>query len=193
MSASRRGARPHWPSLDGPLKQGEARAQNSDPLRYVSGYPVRVRAQVRAHLEANTLEQHLNTLHPIAHEVRGDRALYDYVMGIKAQYLKSAPPLNKVCFDDKLHIVHHALGTHTYISRVQGQRLKAKRELRISGLFKEAPADLLRMIVVHELAHLRERAHNKAFYQLCLHMEPEYHQLELSARLFLILRETSMS
>jgi len=114
-------------------------------------------------------------------------------MGIKAQHLKSAPPLNKVCFDDKLHIVHHALGTHTYISRVQGRRLKAKRELRVSGLFKEAPADLLRMIVVHELAHLRERAHNKAFYQLCLHMEPEYHQLELSARLFLILKETSLS
>jgi predicted metal-dependent hydrolase len=43
----------------------------------------------------------------------------------------------------------------------------------------------LRMIVVHELAHLKEYAHNKAFYQLCTHMEPDYHQLEFDTRLYL--------
>jgi predicted metal-dependent hydrolase len=37
--------------------------------------------------------------------------------------------------------------------------------------------NLLRMIVVHELAHLKEKDHDKAFYQLCCHMEPDYHQL----------------
>jgi len=26
------------------------------------------------------------------------------------------------------------------------------------------------MIVVHELAHLKEKQHNKAFYRLCLNM-----------------------
>ena len=41
------------------------------------------------------------------------------------------------------------------------------------------------MIAVHELAHLKEREHNKAFYQLCLHMEPNYHQLEFDLRLYL--------
>ena len=41
------------------------------------------------------------------------------------------------------------------------------------------------MIVVHELAHLREKDHNKAFYQLCEHMEPGYHQLEFDLRLYL--------
>ena len=41
------------------------------------------------------------------------------------------------------------------------------------------------MIVVHELAHLREKAHNKAFYNLCAHMEPSYHQLEFDVRLYL--------
>jgi hypothetical protein len=38
---------------------------------------------------------------------------------------------------------------------------------------------------VHELAHLKEREHGKAFYQLCVHMEPDYHQLEFDLRLYL--------
>ena len=41
------------------------------------------------------------------------------------------------------------------------------------------------MIVVHELAHLKEREHDKAFYQLCTHMAPDYHQLEFDLRLYL--------
>ncbi|WP_295921067.1 YgjP-like metallopeptidase domain-containing protein, partial [uncultured Xanthomonas sp.] len=36
-----------------------------------------------------------------------------------------------------------------------------------------------------ELAHLKESAHNKAFYQLCAHMTPDYHQLEFDLRLYL--------
>ncbi|MDZ9008676.1 M48 family peptidase, partial [Escherichia coli] len=34
-------------------------------------------------------------------------------------------------------------------------------------------------------AHLKEKEHNKAFYQLCCHMEPQYHQLEFDTRLWL--------
>ena len=75
------------------------------------------------------------------------------------------------------------------VSRVQGSKLKAKREIRIAALFKEAPADFLRMVVVHELAHLKEREHGKAFYALCQHMEPAYHQLESDLRLWLTARE----
>jgi len=47
------------------------------------------------------------------------------------------------------------------------------------------------MIVVHELAHLRERAHDKAFYKLCTHMEPDYHQLEFEVRVYLTHLEAS--
>jgi predicted metal-dependent hydrolase len=47
------------------------------------------------------------------------------------------------------------------------------------------PIEWLRMIVVHELAHTKERSHDKAFYQLCTHMEPDYHQLEFDLRLYL--------
>lgn len=41
------------------------------------------------------------------------------------------------------------------------------------------------MVVIHELAHLKERQHDRAFYQLGSHMEPAYHQLEFDLRLYL--------
>ena len=88
-------------------------------------------------------------------------------------------------FDNKIHVVRHALGLHTAVSRVQGNRLAAKHEIRIAAMFKQAPEEFLRMIVVHELAHLREKDHDKAFYQLCTHMEPQYHQYEFDLRLYL--------
>jgi predicted metal-dependent hydrolase len=72
---------------------------------------------------------------------------------------------------------------------VQGSRLKAKKEIRVASLFKSAAPEFLRMIVVHELAHLKEAEHNKAFYQLCQHMLPDYHQRELDLRLYLTWRE----
>ena len=53
----------------------------------------------------------------------------------------------------------------------------------MATVFKVAPEPFLRMIVVHELAHLKD--HNKAFYSLCCHMEPDYHQLEFDTRLYL--------
>ena len=117
--------------------------------------------------------------------MRTDKALYDYVQEIKNEHLRNAGQLSKVAFDNKLHIIKNALGTHTTISRVQGSQLKAKREIRIASLFKDTPLEFLRMITVHELAHLRERDHDKNFYKLCSYMEPDYHQLEFEVRVYL--------
>jgi predicted metal-dependent hydrolase len=158
-------------------------------LPYLQGYPPELLAQVRELIKAGRLAQTLAQRHREAHDVRTERALYDYVSELKASHMRSAPPLAKVAYDPKLHIVRNALGTHSAVSRVQGSRLKAKREIRIAALFKEAPADFLRMIVVHELAHLKERDHGKAFYALCQHMEPNYHQLEFDLRLWLTAQE----
>ena len=63
-----------------------------------------------------------------------------------------------------------------------------KREIRVAALFKEAPAQMLQMIVVHELAHLKVREHDKAFYALCEHMLADYHQIEFDTRLYLTWR-----
>ncbi|MFM2067120.1 MAG: hypothetical protein RLZZ584_2029 [Pseudomonadota bacterium] len=152
---------------------------------YLAGYPAELIAQVRPHIDAGTLGEHIQRRYPEAHTVRTDGALYDYVMALKARHMRSAGPLAKVAYEPRLQLVHQALGTHTTVARVQGGRLKAKREIRVASLFKDAPADFLRMIVVHELAHLKEREHDKAFYALCCHMEPAYHQLEFDTRLWL--------
>lgn len=155
------------------------------PLTFLQAYPQEIQAQVRGLLTRGHLGDWLKGKYAQAHTVRTDRALYDYLQTLKQEYLRGADPVNKVVFDSKLHVVHHALGTHTTVSRVQGTKLKAKREIRIASLFKDAPPEFLKMIVVHELAHVRERSHDKAFYQLCSYMEPAYHQLEFDLRVYL--------
>ena len=156
-------------------------------LPLLSGYPDDVVARIRAMLAAGTLGPALQQRYPDAHAVRSDAALYAHVSALKARYLRNAPALAKVQFDGRLQIDQRALGTLTHVSRVQGGRLKAKHEVRVAAVFKDAPAAMLDMIVVHELAHLREREHNKGFYALCEHMLPAYHQIEFDTRLYLSL------
>jgi UTP pyrophosphatase len=159
-------------------------------LAYLRGYAPDTVRQINAMLQAQELGPWLLKKYPQAHDVRDDRALFAYVQGLKAKYLKSAPLVSKVLYDNKLQLVKNALGTHTTIARVQGSQLKAKREIRIASLFKDTPLEFLRMIVVHELAHLRERDHDKDFYKLCTYMEPDYHQLEFEVRVYLTYLDT---
>lgn len=156
-----------------------------DAMKYLAGYPQDVQARVRELIAQGRLGPMLAGKYAQAHAVRSDGQLYDYVQELKDRHLRRSVPLDKVVYDGTLQVMKHALGTHTTISRVQGSRLKASREIRIATVFRDAPADFLKMIVVHELAHLKEAAHNKAFYQLCTHMEPDYHQLEFDLRLYL--------
>jgi predicted metal-dependent hydrolase len=155
------------------------------PLKYLAGYPPHVLARVQELIAQGRLGGMLAAKYGQAHAVRNDGQLYDYVQALKDQHLRKSVPLGKVLYDGKLQVVKHALGTHTAISRAHGGRLRASREIRIASVFRDAPADFLRMIVVHELAHLKEAEHNKAFYQLCTHMAPDYHQLEFDLRLYL--------
>lgn len=156
-----------------------------DPLKYLSGYPESLQARVRELIEQDRLGAMLADKYGQSHAVRTDGQLYDYVQALKDRHLRKSVPLGKVLYDSKLQVMKHALGTHTAISRVHGGRLKASREIRIASVFRDAPAEFLEMIAVHELAHLKEAEHNKAFYQLCTHMTPDYHQLEFDLRLYL--------
>ncbi|MDQ1830486.1 M48 family metallopeptidase [Massilia scottii] len=155
------------------------------PLKYLGAYSDQTLAQVTQLIEQNKLGDVLKQRYPAAHDVRTDRALYDYVQELKSEFLRNADPINKVAFDGKLHVIQHALGLHTTISRVQGNKLKSKHEIRVATVFKDAPLEFLRMIAVHELAHVKEKQHDKAFYKLCCYMEPNYHQYEFDLRLYL--------
>jgi len=154
-------------------------------LKYLDGYPEQVTTQVQKLVNEKRLGDVILKRFPVAHEIKTERALYDFTIELKKQFLRKAPPISKVVFDNKINVLHDALGLHTFISRVQGGKLKAKNEIRIGSVFKTAPVEFLRMIVVHELAHLKEKDHNKAFYQLCEHMEPNYYQLEFDLRVYL--------
>ncbi|NOS95463.1 MAG: M48 family metallopeptidase [Methylotenera sp.] len=154
-------------------------------LKYLQHYPLHLQNKIKQLQAENKLGDYVTKRYPNAHTIQTDKALYQYSNDIKQAFLRNAPLLDKVHYDNRLSIEHHALGLNTAISRVQGGKLKAKKEIRISSFFKETPAEFLRMIVVHELAHLKERNHDKAFYQLCQHMEPDYHQLEFDCRVYL--------
>ncbi|MEO5629773.1 MAG: YgjP-like metallopeptidase domain-containing protein [Thermomonas sp.] len=155
------------------------------PLKYLTGYPPHVLAQVHALIEQGRLGTMLANKYGQLHAVRNDGQLYEYVQSLKDDHMRKSLPLGKVLYDGKLQVMKHALGTHTTNSRTQGDRLKTSREIRIASLFRDAPAKFLKMIVVHELAHMKEAEHDKSFYRLCTHMEPDYHQLEFDLRLYL--------
>ncbi|WP_298398673.1 YgjP-like metallopeptidase domain-containing protein [uncultured Azonexus sp.] len=155
------------------------------PTAYLAGYPPNLTEPVARLLEQGRLGEALRKKYPEAHAVRTDRALYDYVQDLRGEFLRNAPQPSKIVFDGKLQSVGRALGTHTRVARVQGGKLKTKHEIRIAAVFREAPPEFLRMIVAHELAHLKESEHDKAFYQLCRRIEPDYHQLEFDLRVYL--------
>ncbi|WUR15086.1 YgjP-like metallopeptidase domain-containing protein [[Empedobacter] haloabium] len=161
------------------------------PLKYLGAYSDQTRAQVAQLLAQDRLGDVLLQRYPKAHDIRNDRALYDYVQDLKTEFLRNAEPINKVVFDNKIHVINHALGLHTSISRVQGGKLKAKHEIKVAAMFRDVPLEFLRMIAVHELAHVKEKQHDKAFYKLCTYMEPNYHQYEFDVRVYLTVMEHS--
>jgi predicted metal-dependent hydrolase len=158
-------------------------------LTYLSGYSAQIIAQARRLLSEDKLGAYLLDKYPECHQRRTEKALYEYTMELKNRFLRQSPALSKVVYDPNLHVIHQALGTHAKISRVQGNRLKSKKEIRVATVFRLAPQGFLDMILIHELAHFKEASHNRAFYQLCLHMDPDYHQLELDLRLYLTYRD----
>jgi hypothetical protein len=158
-------------------------------LKYIAHYSEQIKTQAGLLITSGRLGNYLEKRYPDLHKIQSDKALYHYVIELKNKYMRKGDPISQVSYNSKLKVLKNALGLHVYQSRVQGSKLKSHNSITVSSLFKEAPPEFLRMISVHELSHLREKEHNKAFYQLCCHIEPNYHQLELDTRLWLHWRE----
>lgn len=126
-------------------------------LKYLQHYPQQTKTQVLELIKSENLAKYLLNKYPLSHSMKNDKALFKFTMDIKNEYLKKSPPLSKTHYDGKINVIHNALGTHHFISRVQGSKLKAKNEIRVATMFKNVPQDFLEMIVVHELAHFKEK------------------------------------
>ena len=143
-------------------------------LTYLQGYPEQLLSQVRTLINEQRLGDVLAKRYPGTHDYATDKALWQYTQDLKNQFLRNAPPINKVMYDNKIHVLKNALGLHTAVSRVQGGKLKAKAEIRVATVFRNAPEPFLRMIVVHELAHLRYMNHGAEFYALIARYLPDW-------------------
>lgn len=154
-------------------------------MKQLQHYPQHLQDTIKSQLENGKLGESIKKKYPNAHNIKSDKALYNYVMDLKNQYFKKFQ-LSKIQFDGKINVINNALGMHTFISRVQGNKLKAKNEIRVATIFKNVPEKFLEMIVVHELAHLKEKEHDKAFYDLCTYMMDDYHQVEFDLRVYLV-------
>lgn len=154
-------------------------------LIYIAHYPEHLKVQIRTLIEEEKLGKYLLLKYPTTHSLTSDKALYAYVMELRSQFLRKSEPLSKVLYDGKISDINDALGLHRITIKNHGGRLRSKSEIRVASLFKTAPEAFLKMICVHELSHLKEKEHNKAFYALCEKMEPSYHQLEFDVRLYL--------
>ena len=154
-------------------------------LKYLAGYPTETLAQVEQLIAEHRLGEVLRKRYPQPHEIRSDKQLYEFTVDLKNRFMSKTQPLGRVSYNAKIKVIQHALGQHHYITKVQGNKTKTVNEIKIASLFKNTPEAFLKMIVVHELAHFKEKEHNKAFYQLCRHMEPQYHRYEFDLRLYL--------
>ena len=104
---------------------------NNPALKYLQGYPEHLQNQIRTLIDEQRLAEYLSKRYGGQHSIQSDKALYAYVNTIKQENLRSAPQIDKVLFDNRLDLTHRALGLHTAVSRVQGGKLKAKKEIRI--------------------------------------------------------------
>ena len=77
-------------------------------INYLAGYPPSLVAPVRDLAAAGRLGEVLRQRHPRVHDVRTDKALYDFVQTIRNDCLRNAPPLSKVLYDNRLQVVAQA-------------------------------------------------------------------------------------
>ena len=135
-------------------------------LKYFKGYPEDLISKVSLLVDSNNLKSYLLNKYPNGHSIKSDKLLFEFTNSFKVEFLKKAPPLSKVIYEKQKDIIQNSLGNHTFISRSHGGKLKSKHEIRVSSVLKEAPEEMLTMLVVHELAHIKEKNHDRNFISI---------------------------
>lgn len=153
--------------------------------KYLQGYSQELLAQVDKIIKENKLGEVLTNKYKEKHNLNSDKELYKLATEIKNKYMKNAKMPNRVYYDGKIEVANNALGLHSYIPVQHGKKIKVINDIKISNSFKNMPYDFLYNVLSHEIAHLKEKEHNKAFYNLCQNMSPDYFQVDFDLRLYL--------
>jgi len=98
----------------------------ADSMKYLAGYPENIKASVRQLIEQNRLGEILLEKYPTAHDIRTDKALYDYVFDLKNRFLRNAASVNRVSYDSRIKVIENALGQHTRTSRRAGRKAQGQ-------------------------------------------------------------------
>lgn len=154
-------------------------------LAFLDEYPDKVQNKIRTIIEEDKLEAYLEDLYPEKHKINTDKALFEYVQDLRKKYMKKAAPAHKVVFEDKNETIFNALGDNINDLILFDNGHKIKNVIRIAEFYQNAPVELFHMVVVHELAHIKEREHDNNFFRLCKHMDGDYDQHEFDLRLYL--------
>ena len=99
-------------------------------LKYLQHYPVALQDKIRELQAQDKLGEYISQRYLQSHAIQNDKALYQYTNDIKQAFLRNVPQLDKVHYDNRLTLEHHALGLNTAISRIQGGKLKVKKEIK---------------------------------------------------------------
>jgi len=145
-------------------------------IDYFQGYPQDIRDHFEPLIKNGHVRSYLLKKYPVGHQINTDKQLYEYANKLKQNFMKKSPPIGKVKYVKQKNLIFTALGNHTSIS--------PKYEIRIAVSLKNAPEEMLHMLVVHELAHFKEKDHTRDFYNLCEYMQPDYCDVEVDTLLF---------
>lgn len=153
--------------------------------KFLKGYDSNLLTQVNKLIEENKLGDYLKSKYNMEKNLNNDKDLYNLGISIKNQYMKNVKTPDKIYFDNKIEFSNQALGLNSFIPKIQGKKIKIINDIKISSRFKKLPYEFTYNVLVHEIAHLKEKNHSKSFYMLCQNISPDYFQIDFDLRLYL--------
>ena len=77
-------------------------------LKYLQHYPLDLQDKIRQLQAQNSLGDYITQRYLQSHTIQTDKVLYEYCNEIKQEFLRNTPLLDKVIYDNRLSIEHHA-------------------------------------------------------------------------------------
>lgn len=154
-------------------------------FKYLRGYSDNIIMSVKKLVDTDKLGLYLKNKYKNVNNCKKDKELYNLAKEIKDKYMKKQKLPEKIFYDNKIELSNQALGLHSYIPVKHGKKYKMKNEIKISSRFKNLPYEFMENVLIHELCHLKEKNHNKAFYNLCRNIDDRYFEKDLDIRIYL--------